>query len=248
MKKRILSFALVLCLLMQTLCVITSATDLSPTPVYSQTELDAKDFLVRLGALDENIDLNGVATKSSFLCMVLKATKTTIVDAEQQYFTDVPATYYAANEIATGYNVGYIRGNGNGTFSPDKIIGSNEALSIVMNALNYGYMAGSSEYYNVIKNQNILKNIEVNADGTLDNGACIVLLKNMLMAEYNMLSGVIGDAGIYTRDGETTLLYIHYSISYSTELVTAVGGNHLEDYTKAVDGYIRLKDVLVEDK
>lgn len=248
MKKRILSFALVLCLLMQTLCVITSAVDLSPTPVYSQTELDAKDFLVRLGALDENVDLNGVATKSSFLCMVLKATKTTIVDAEKQYFTDVPATYYAANEIATGYNAGYIRGNGNGTFSPDKIINSNEALAIAMNALNYGYMAGSAEYYNVIKNQNILKNVEINADGTLDNGACVVLLKNMLMAEYNMLSGVVGDSGIYTRDGETTLLYLCYSIIQTTGQITAVGNTYVEGYLSTVNGYIRINDVLVEDE
>lgn len=248
MNKRIVSFFLVLCLIMSTMCVFTSASDESPSPVYDQTELDAKDFLVKLGAIDENIDLNGNATKSSFLCMVLDATKVTTIDAEEQYFADVPMNYYAANEIATGYNVGYIRGNGNGTFSPDKIINVNEALAIVMNALNYGYMAGSSEYYNVIKNQNILKNVATKADGSLDNGACIILLKNMLMAEYNMLTGVIGDKGIYTRDGETTLLYLHYSIIHSKGIVTATQNIHLNGYGKTNLGYMRLDNVLIEDQ
>lgn len=246
--KRIISFFLVLCLMMSTMCVFTSATDESPAPVYDQTELSAKDFLVKLGALDENIDLNGYATKSSFLCMVLDATKVITVDAEKQYFADVPMNYYAANEIATGYNVGYIRGNGNGTFSPDKIINVNEAVAIAMNALNYGYMAGSSEYYNIIKKQNILKDVETKADGSLDNGACIVLLKNMLMAEYNMLTGVIGDKDIYTRDGGTTLLYLHYSIIVSKNIVTATQNIYLNGHDKTNLGYMRLDDVLVEDK
>jgi len=251
MKKGILSLALAVILILQSLCMVATATpaeNTEPVPEASQEVKDAKDFLVRLGIVDADFDVNGVATKSSFLCMALKAVKTEIVGSEKQLFSDVPLNYYAADAIATAYKTGYIKGNGNGTFSPDKLINVNEAVTIVMNILNYGYLAGGSSYHLIVKDQKLLDGVEVSDNGTVNNGACLVLLKNMLMAEYNMLSGIEGNAGIYEANEHTTLLYVLYSIIRAEGIVTAVDDIYLEGCAGVKQGYMAIDGTVVEDK
>ena len=251
MKKRIISLILMICLLMQSACIMAGATPAESdavVPEVSQAVSEAKDFLVKLGVIDGSFDVNGIATKSSFLCLSLDATKIEAVAAEKQLFTDVPLNYYAANEIATGYNVGYIKGNGNGTFSPDKMISANEATAIAMNILNYGHLAGSASYNHTMKDQNLLKDVDINVDGTLNNGACLVLLKNMLMAQYNMLSGTVGDAGIYQTGESTTLLYVLYSIISTSGVVTAVDDIYLYGNKKVTQGQMAINDIVINDE
>lgn len=248
MKKSILSLMLAVCMIFQMVCINVSAENITTTALQaSQEALAAKDFLVKLGALEETLDVNGVATKATFVDMVLKTTKIDTVSGAEQIFYDVPLDYYAFDEISTAYNAGYIKGNGNGYFDPDKKININEALSVVMNALNYGYLAGTASYQITIKKQGLLNDVEINSDGTINNGACVVLLKNMLLAQYNMLSGTIGNAGIYNRDDQTTLLYVLYSIIHTEGIVTAVDYIYLDGHTAVNQGQVAINDVEIED-
>lgn len=249
MKKRLLSLTLTIFLIMQSVCMIASATpaETAPAPEIPQETQAAVEFLVKLGVLDADFDANGTATKSSFLCMALDAVKLDTTPAEKQLFSDVPLSYYAADAIATAYKTGYIKGNGNGTFSPDKLINVNEALSIVMNILNYGHLSGTHSYQMIIKNQELLKDVVTAPDGTINNGACAVLLKNMLVAEYNMLSGVEGNAGIYETSEYTTLLYLMYSIVRDEGIVTAVDDVYLDGHAGVKQGYMALNDIVIED-
>ena len=249
MKKRILSLALTLLLILQSVCILTSATpaETESAPEVPQATKEAVDFLTKLGVLDADFDANGTATKSSFLCMALDAIKLEATSSDKQLFSDVPLNYYAADHIATAYRTGYIKGNGNGTFSPDKIVNVNEAVSIVMNILNYGHLAGSHSYQQIVKNQDILKNVVTNDDGTINNGACAVIIKNMLMAEYNMLSGVEGNAGIYETNEYTTLLKLMYSIVRDDGIVTAVDDIYLDGHNAVKQGFMALDDVVIED-
>lgn len=246
MKKSIISLVLMVCMTLQLICINVGAE--STTHQASQEALSAKNFLVKLGTLDETLDVNGVATKSTFVNMILKTTKIDTVLGTEQIFYDVPLDYYAFDEISTAYSVGYIRGNGEGYFYPDKKIHINEALSVVMNALNYGYMIGTASYQNTINKQKLLDGVEINGDGTINNGSCAVLLKNMLLAEYNMLSGTVGELGVYNTDEQVTLLSVLYSITRIEGVVTAVDDIYLEGYEKVARGQLALGDMVIEDQ
>ena len=246
MKKRIISLILTICMLLPS--VMVAVAEDTSVPSVSQEVQDAKDFMVRLGVVDADFDVTDIMTKSAFLCLALDVTKVTTVTADKEYFNDVPQNYYAVNEIATGYNAGYIKGNGNGTFSPDKIINVNEALAIVMNILNYGHLAGTPSYQRTINQQNLLKNVDIEADGTIKRGACLMLFKNMLLAEYNMLSGFEGEAGIYSTDETTTLLYVLYSIVSAEGIVTAVDDIYLNGYKKVKQGQMAVNNTIIDDK
>lgn len=249
MKRRILSVVLMICLLIQSVCMIAGATpaETAPAPEVPKATQDAVDFLVKLGVLDSDFDANGIATKSSFLSMALDAVKMECASADKQIFSDVPLNYYAVDAITTAYNTGYIKGNGDGTFTPDKKITTPEAAAVVMNILNYGHLEGYTSYQIIMKKQGILDNVVANADGTLNNGACAVMLYNMLLADYNMLTGVAGDAGIYESNENTNLLRLMYSIVYAEGIVTAVDEIYLDGYESVKQGFFALDGVVVED-
>ena len=108
-------------------------------------------------------------------------------------------------------------------------------------------MEGYASYQVIVRKQGILDDVVANTDGTLNNGACAVILRNMLLAEYNMLTGVAGDAGIYGTSESTTLLSLMYSIVYAEGIVTAVDEIYLDGYESVNQGYFALDGVVVED-
>ena len=65
MKKSIVSLILMVCMILQMVCFNISAENNIASPQPSQEVLSAKDFLVKLGALDETLDVNEIATKST---------------------------------------------------------------------------------------------------------------------------------------------------------------------------------------
>ncbi len=108
-------------------------------------------------------------------------------DGAQQYFADVPAgsTYY--DTITTAAMVGFVQGTGTGYFSPDRTITYNEAIKLIVAALDYNAVAmargGYPTGYNAVANDlKLTKGISLGYGEPLTNADAVKLIYNALNA------------------------------------------------------------------
>ena len=113
-----------------------------------------------------------------------------------QYFSDVAPGSEYYDTITTAAMVGLIHGSGEGEFAPSRPVTYNEALKMIVGALDYtavaeargGYTRG---YIAVANDLKLTKNITAGYSSELTNAQAVVLLYNALnsnAAEMNMNS------------------------------------------------------------
>ncbi len=105
----------------------------------------------------------------------------------KQYFLDVPedSEYYDA--VTTAAMVGLIHGDGRGYFLPEQNIKYNEAIKMIVGALDYGAVAEARGgypmgYLAVANDLKILKNINLGGYKNINNANAIKLVFNALNA------------------------------------------------------------------
>ncbi len=103
----------------------------------------------------------------------------------QQYFSDVPegSEYYDA--VTTAAMVGLINGDGNGAFNPGQSIKFNEAIKMVVCALDYGAVAEARGgypmgYLAVANDLKLLKGIKLGGFEDITNAEAVKLIFNAL--------------------------------------------------------------------
>lgn len=226
-------------------------------PVVSYTaETDTSDktagrevvFLEKLGILTDAPTDNPV-TRAGFVELMLKTLDVEVSeDSGTQHFSDVDRKYYAFDTISAAYDRGLVGGNGYGKFNPDEQITLNEAVTIAMRALNYGYLENYSVYQSIVRDNDLTDNVVPNEDGTLNEIQSTTLIYNTLMADYNEITEISGDGSVnYDTSSETTLLETIYDISEIKGIVNAERYTALDGYAKTNSDWILIGDTEVKD-
>ncbi len=138
---------------------------------------------------DSNPDLDAGLTRAQFADMLVKVTDNTdllATTATRNLFSDVSTTHWASSEINLVYQLGYMNGNGDGTFAPDRTITLGEAVTAVLRVLGYtsadiGY-AWPNDYIAAAQTMGLLDDIDTSAS-TFTYGDGVSLLAAMLMEE-----------------------------------------------------------------
>ncbi len=260
MKKKILSLLLSVALMAGMLAVPTSAAT-------TVTESDlALATLQSMGVVDATTpSLTSGLTRAQFADMIIKITDNTSLlttVSTRSLFSDVTSSYWATSQINLAYQLGYMNGNGDGTFSPDRTITLGEAVTTVLRVLGYtstdiGYV-WPTDYISAAQSMGLLDDIDTTAS-TFTYGDGISLLATMLVTETSAgkdyMDGLgassVSDVFILSNDETngtaTDQLYVYSSSGFSyytqaieipDDLVMSCRGTLLTDSSGEVCGFI----------
>ena len=240
MKKR-------LCLLLALLLMISSFN----TVAFGAKESgEAYEFFKSVSLIDEDFDIFSKMTRGEFVAL---ASNILFDELSSQVgkdavggFSDVSKEHAFYGEITAFKNLGIIRGDSFGNFYPDRDIAFVDALTIIINALNYtvyadangGYPTG---YLYIANATGIIKGVET--EEFVYGSTALNLLYNSLFVDHMSLGGIDGDGSlIYDLTSIKTmrekLKITEYDvILVNNEIISAdsMGGNF--------DGKVVVRDV-----
>ena len=213
MKKRVISFVIVLMLLfqIQPIFAVNSESD-AEIYVYKKSE----DFLKALSIVPGGEVLTQSVTRGQAALNIAK-----LLDEDEKFYTyrgifaDVKSDNKNALAIEKLADLGIVRGDGNYCFRPDDYITYSEATTVFMNVLGYGIIGQEKAHTEAVR-AGILDNVIAEYD--------VVCLGDLYVMMYNALFASPIVQTVYGNDqdfqkSEQTLLYKIYDIVYADGVV-----------------------------
>lgn len=219
--------------------------------VYSRNDREtyANDaaLLQSLGILDNIPDITATVTRGDYAKILtsLAFGECSIGKDADTEFSDVGTEDKNAAYIYQGCKFGLFSGNGDGTFSPDDMIKTEDATASLVKAMGYKTMAeqngGFPNGYIFIANQNgVLNGLNVYIGYDLTYGALVKMIINSFGAEFFV--PVYTSEGISYEKGENGFLK-RLGIEKRVGIVTA------NKYTTLTnDGFIAENMIRIDDK
>lgn len=138
--KRILSIALCLCFLLS----------VAPTALAQTDYTDAVTRVCSMGIMgnteDGDFRAEDKITRAEFTTVICRMLAYDDIGGQETAFTDVLSSHWASGFISVAYDMGWINGNGDGTFLPEADITYGEAVKILVCMLNYNIGKGEIEF------------------------------------------------------------------------------------------------------
>ena len=138
--KRILNIALCLCFLLSAASSAFAQTDYS----------DAVTRVCSMGIMgnteDGDFRAEDKITRAEFTTVICRMLAYDDIGGQETAFTDVLSSHWASGFISVAYDMGWINGNGDGTFLPEADITYGEAVKILVCMLNYNIGKGEIEF------------------------------------------------------------------------------------------------------
>ena len=193
MKKR-------LCLLLAVVIMISSFV---PVVIGAQDGGEAYEFFMAASLIDEDFDIFSKMTRGEFAALTAKILFGELTEqigtGNIGGFYDVLPTHNCYGEITTLKNLGIIKGDSCGNFYPDRDITFTDAITVIVNALNYtvyaeangGYPTG---YLYIANSTGILKGVQT--EEFVYGSTALKLLYNSLFVDYISLGGILDDGSV----------------------------------------------------
>ncbi len=249
-----------ICLLMSMIvCMISSVPGVYAGSNNTENTVNLEktlDFLRLVGIGDdydtETTQYSDKVTKSVFADYVAKILGEDASDFDNVYYHDVPRDYWAAGAIGILTQKGILHGSGENKFYPDKEITRNEAIKIIVSALNYGYVAEAdggfpAGYINIASRLKLLDGVGASEYLTLYD--MLKLLENALCIEELVIDGISGDNAEYRPNDKTLLnrvfnLYEEKGKMTACDEINATGDPFHEPDTAIIDNVKYLYDMI----
>lgn len=121
------------------------------------------------------------AEMATVMCKILGEDNGLKKDAKK--FSDVPASHWGNAYVAKAASLGILSGYGNGKFGPDDTVTYEQALTMMVNAMDFGRAAGKlggypNGYVKVAANLGLTNNISAKGSTKLTRGNVAILLMN----------------------------------------------------------------------
>jgi hypothetical protein len=191
MKKRVISMALAVCMILAMLTVGAAATEATTGQVQTMQALG-----IMVGDETGNLNLSGSVTRAQFVKMMTAASayKDTVGGGYgYSLFKDVKSDHWASEYIKVAVEQGWITGYVDGTFRPDNTVTLEEACTALLRMLGYdsSTMAGTFPTAQLSKASAIglLDGVTATQGDPLTRNDCVVLFNNLLTAQNS--SGTI---------------------------------------------------------
>ena len=158
--------------------ILTTSTLAMPYQTNTQVQETAKLLDI------SNISEDAVITRGEFAEMLVAVSpyRNAVDTFGYTLFSDVNASHKSAPEIKISLEQGYMSGNLDGTFKPDKAITYEETVAATLNLLGYKNITGNYPYSHIAKFQELglNENIAVSVGQTMTKDDCLNLMYNAL--------------------------------------------------------------------
>lgn len=169
------------------------------------------------GYEDGSFQPDSTITRAEMSAVILRTLHTTASTKYTGIFTDVTDSHWAADTVQAAYNAGIINGIGDGTFNPDGNVTYDQAVKMIVCALNYGQYAQAQGGYPTgymlvasMKDVEVTKNAKGEVGQAATRGTVAKMIYNALNADYPTVTGMEGGMPKYTtQDGKTLASEMH---------------------------------------
>lgn len=198
---------------------------------------EAIGFLAYLGIFtgDENGNMNPESdvTRAEIAAIILREMNITDMNTYNDTFSDVDDGHWAADIIQTAYDNGIINGYDDGTFGPDEDVTYEQAVKMVMCAINYedyakpygGYPDG---YLKIANDEDITDHVSGKVGEAITRRNIAKLVYNSLTAPYPVATGVSSGNIEYTKSSDVTILSELRDMYYLEGTITAAPGKSID--------------------
>lgn len=180
------------------------------------------------GYEDGSIKPESTITRAEMAAVILRTIGNKSLTKYTGMFTDVDASHWAADTIQTAADLGIINGMGDGTFAPDAPVKYEQAIKMVVCALNYGayaeYNGGYPMGYITLAGRTDLQLTKSigGAYGTdATRGTVVKLVYNAVNAPYPTLTGFDAMGPVYSTEDDKTLASEKHDVYVGEGILTA---------------------------
>ncbi|MFI3313097.1 MAG: S-layer homology domain-containing protein [Eubacteriales bacterium] len=213
------------------------------------------------GYADNTFKPDNTVTRAEFSKMVVMASSSRdslSTTGTTSPFSDVAASNWARSYITLAYNLGYVNGNGDGSFSPDANITLGEASTVALRMLGYtsadiGY-SWPEDYTDAARELGLLDDVSATGDyQSMTRGDIAQMLYNMVAMETSdgdeytevWASSVKTDVVIVEIDASTVtvmedgeLTYYGFENDIPEALVASCRGTLLLNSNGKINGFV----------
>ena len=187
----------------------------------NHTYEQAIEMLSAIGVVEGNPDgtfaPDNLVTRAEIITMILRATDVAefVGSSASNPFADT-VNHWAKDYISYAYNMGIVSGNGDGTFSPDANVTFEQAVKMVVNMIEYGYIAENNGgypggYITVAAQNKITDNIGSSMGSALTRGQVAQLIYNAMNTPM-LVQDNWGDNVSYSKGGENDTLMAKFML------------------------------------
>lgn len=227
--KKIISILLIFCLIISALPVLASADTLYATEesVYDR----ALELVEGLGILTDTNSENDVS-RAEFVSAVVKMFGMDIdIENPGNVYSDVTKENSAYKDIAIAYSLDWISPSSDRNFYPNGAIRTNEALKIILCAMQYrdrAEMSGGfpTGYMSLAIDLKLLKNVKTGSDFLTRENA-VMLIYNTLHTACPQVKGITTNSIVSYEVGNNTVMEVFFDVYLLKAQVVSAGVTNL---------------------
>lgn len=239
-----------------------SVTAVSPSAATETADNDkhyqeAIGFLKYLGIFtgDEKGDMKSeeTITRAEISAIILRELNITAMSEYQGIFEDVDDTHWAADIIQTAYDNGIINGYDDGTFGPDEEVTYEQAVKMVMCAINYGSFADfyggyPQGYLELANKQEVTDYVSGKVGEPFTRRNAAKLVYNSLTVQYPVAVGTENNAVVYKEKEGVTILSEKRDIYFTEGTLTGTPNKSIDLSMKLNDGQIGFENEIMQSE
>ncbi len=237
---------------------VTESTETAGAAESDELYQEAIGFLNYLGIFtgDENGDMRpeDAVSRAEIAAIILREMNITNMSKYNDSFSDVSSAHWAADIIQTAYENGIINGFDDGSFRPDDDVTYEQAIKMIMCAVNYGAYAEAhggypTGYIQLADERGVMDK----ATGVIGEPATrrtvAKLVYNSLTIGYPILSEMtnIYNATFTIEEG-VTVLSEKRDIYYRDGIITAIPGKSMDLSASLLEDQIMFEDEIMNSE
>ena len=151
-----------------------------------------------MSGIDETaFGVNKIVSRAQAADAIVKAANPDYPKAEKQPFSDVDSAFWAADTISRAWDLGIIKGDGNGDFRPNDPVSELEAITMMLRALGYGAFLEArnsvSQTISAAKQAGLVKSFQADKNEYIGRGKFAQMLYRMLRSNVAVVKEINGD-------------------------------------------------------
>lgn len=227
------------------------------TPENDKNYQEAIGFLNYLGIFtgDENGDMKPeeTITRAEISAIILREMNITAMSEYKGIFEDVDDSHWAADVIQTAYDNGIINGYDDGTFGPDEDVTYEQAVKMVMCAINYGsfvdvYGGYPMGYLTLANKHDVTEHVKGKVGEPFTRRNAAKLVYNSLTTQYPVAVGTDKNAVVYEEKDGVTILSEKRDIYYAEGTITAAPGKSIDLSMSLKEGQIGFENDIMDSE